>query len=379
MKKKQAPLSSITIDESVKDSLAAQRASSCSSRQSPSPEGPIKHYRSGKKHLKITPKKGHTMDTCATIHDTYVCCNVKVLKTVSNCPFDCSYCFLQNYLNDGKLSAIGDLDAVIEEVKEKLEAQPWRFFRIGTWELGDSLALEKMTGQAEYLIKAFRTLPNAILELKTKSDCVDTILDLDHQQKTVVSWSMNTDTIIRKQEHKTASLEDRLSAIKKVSDAGYLLGFHFDPMIDYPNAAAEYDDLVDALFSLVPISQVAWISMGSLRFNPEMKHKMEENFPASVLTAAEMSLGPDKKLRYPKPTRLAMYDALYKKLLTYNAHESLIYLCMERWDVWEHVMGYSPTSIGHLDFLFAESMKKRYPHLVLNTPDQTLYERYQDT
>ena len=74
-----------------------------------------------------------------------------------------------------------------------------------------------------------------------------------------------------------------------------------------------------------------------------------------------------------------MYDAIYKKLLTYNAHKSLIYLCMERWDVWEHVMGYSPTSIGHLDFLFAESMKKRYPHLVLNTPDQTHYEKYQET
>ena len=89
------------------------------------------------------------MDTCATIHDEYVCCNVKVLKSVSNCPFDCSYCFLQNYLTNPQLEVVNDHDRLIQEIESKINAQPWRFFRIGTWELGDSLALEDQTGQAQ--------------------------------------------------------------------------------------------------------------------------------------------------------------------------------------------------------------------------------------
>ena len=47
------------------------------------------------------PKKGQKLDTCASKYQDYICCNVKVLKSVSNCPYDCTYCFLQNYLTDG--------------------------------------------------------------------------------------------------------------------------------------------------------------------------------------------------------------------------------------------------------------------------------------
>ena len=164
---------------------------------------PIDHFREGKQVLQVEDKRGKTVDTCATIGADYVCCNVKVLKSVSNCPYECSYCFLQNYLTNGATSVVANIDSMIEEIKERILAQPWRFFRIGTWELGDSLALETLTGQAAQLIDEFSRLPNAILELKTKSDCVDSILSCDHNGRTVVSWSLNTEYIINTEEHKT--------------------------------------------------------------------------------------------------------------------------------------------------------------------------------
>lgn len=333
------------------------------------------HYRDGKKHLHISPKHGEKMDTCATHSETdYVCCNVKVLKSVSNCPFDCSYCFLQNYLNDGTTQVVGDIDALMAEVNEKIAAQPWRIFRIGTWELGDSLALEDLVGQAHQLIERFAALPNVFLELKTKSDCVDSILNSTHNERTVVSWSMNTDFIIRSQEHRTATLEQRISALKKVQDAGYLIGLHFDPMIRYDGWESGYDDLIDRIFAVADPKRIAWISIGSLRFNPEMKTKMEQNFPATDLTLQEMVLGPDGKVRYVKPLRVEMYKRLYQALMSYCGSDSLIYFCMERWDVWEKVMGYSPTSMGHLDAMFGDSLCQRFPHLNLTKPDRFLYE-----
>ena len=336
-------------------------------------------YRSGKNHLDVIQKKGEVMDTCATIHNEYICCNVKVLKSVSNCPYDCSYCFLQNYLNDGKTSVIGDIDGMMDEVKSKIEAQPWRVFRIGTWELGDSLALEDETGQAQKLIPEFAKLNNVLLELKTKSDCVDKILDLPHQGKTVVSWSMNTQTGINTQEHRTARLEERLIAIEKVVKAGYLVGIHFDPMLRHPNWEKEYPELVRRVFDVCPPQNMAWMSFGSLRFNPEMKQKIEQNFPSTDITFQEMVKGPDGKVRYVKPLRLEMYHTIYEAMRKYGDPSVLIYLCMERWDVWEKVMGYSPTSIGDLDYLFAKSLWARYPHLGLTEPCRKLYEKYQDS
>ncbi len=310
--------------------------------------------------LQEIPKRGEAMGTCATFNMKYVCCRVHVLKSVQNCPFECSYCFLQNYLTDGITKTIHDTKTLMQEVRGKISKEPSRLFRIGTWELGDSLALEDKTGQAASLIQEFAVLKNAVLELKTKSDCVDSILNLYHKGRTVVSWSLNTDYIIRTEEKGTASLDNRMEAIRKTVNAGYLIGLHFDPMIIYKGWENGYEKLLKQTFSVVPRDRIAWISIGSLRFNPEMKKKIENNYPDSRMTSAEMVLGDDSKIRYVKPLRVKLYRYLYGELRKYMSDNNHIYLCMERWDIWDKVFGFHPDSIGHLDYLFAKSLYERY-------------------
>ncbi|MGA0241942.1 MAG: SPL family radical SAM protein [Candidatus Marinamargulisbacteria bacterium] len=338
-----------------------------------------KYYRDGKKSIEYVPYKGEKMDTCATIHDDYVCCNVKVLKSVSNCPFDCSYCFLQNYLTNPQLEVVKDNDQLIHEINTNITSQPWRFFRIGTWELGDSLALENDTGQAQKLIEYFRTVPNAVLELKTKSDVVDPILNCDHQQKTVVSWSLNTDYIIRTEEHKTAPLNQRLNAMKKAVDANYLIGLHFDPMIYYADWEADYMTLLSQVHAVVPSHQIAWVSIGSLRFNPEQKRLIENNFRGTQLTCQEMVKGSDNKVRYVKPLRVQMYATMMTKMRELWGPTPLIYLCMERWDMWEKVMDTQPKSIAELDYAFADHFHRYFPHINPQVPNLQLYKKHEST
>ena len=342
-------------------------------------------YREGKRKITMSPKMGKIMDTCATINETYICCNIKVVKSVKNCPFDCSYCFLQDYLNDGKLTLVQDHHEILKDIKEKCEQQPWRLFRIGTWELGDSLALESIAKQAQSFIPAFKSIPNALLELKTKSNCVSDILNLDHQHKTVVSWSLNPKKIIHEHEHKTASFDERLSAIHQVVKAGYLIGLHFDPMILHHEWEKGYEELIHEVFDIVPVHQIAWISIGSLRFNPEMKQKMQENFPKSTLAFEEMNLGPDGKMRYIKPLRISLYQHLFNLIkekinLTaipcFSKENPLIYFCMERFDVWEKIFGKSPSSIQELDYLFAASLYHRFK--IGPKPQKRLYQKIRD-
>jgi spore photoproduct lyase len=346
---------------------------------------PIPHYRDGKSIVKIVPKKGTVFDTCATIGKEFVCCNVKVLKAVSNCPFDCSYCFLQNYLNDGTTKVIGDISGMMAEVDDQLIAEPNRFFRIGTWELGDSLALEAHVGQANALIREFAKRNNVVLELKTKSDCVDGILEVDHQGKTVVSWSINTEFIVNSEEHRTASLANRIRAMEKVIKAGYLVGLHFDPMIVHEGWKDGYSKAIDDIFSVVPPDRIAWISIGSLRFNPEQKEKMDENFPRQTLTSSEMVLAPDNKIRYVKPLRVTMYQHLYRCLLTACGVDTLsacappipnrpvLYFCMERDDIYNKVIGNSPKTIQELDYLFALNAYTRFRISGMTAPKTAYY------
>jgi spore photoproduct lyase len=318
------------------------------------------HFREGKKTLVETGKRGNAMGICATFNSKYICCRVQVMRSLQNCPFECTYCFLQNYLNDGVTRSVTDIDTLMEEVREKIGAEPRRLFRIGTWELGDSLALESRTGQAARLIGEFAGLENAVLELKTKSDCVAPIIGLNHGGRTVVSWSINTAAMIDREERGTASLKRRIEAMKMVSHAGYLIGLHFDPMLMHDGWRDGYSMLVEEIFLAVEASQIAWISIGSLRFNPEMKKKIENNYPDSDITSAELVTGDDGKMRYVKPLRLEMYTHLYSMLKQHIQKDNLVYLCMERKDVWDRVLGYHPESPAHLDFIFADSLYRRY-------------------
>jgi spore photoproduct lyase len=159
----------------------------------------------------------------------------------------------------------------------------------------------------------------------------------------------------------------------KAASAGYLIGVHFDPMILYTGWESGYTRLVHQVFEAVDHDGIAWISMGSLRFNPEMKKKIENNYPDSRITCAEMVLGDDMKVRYVKPLRAMMYRLLYGELMKHARKDNLIYLCMERWDVWERIFGWFPDSIGHIDYLFARSLKERFG-LGAGSPDRELYE-----
>lgn len=346
----------------------------------------IKHYnhqkkqfhadlRQGKRELLFVDKKGRAFDTCSAKGEDYVCCNVKVLKSVSNCPFECSYCFLQDYLNNAQMQVVTNTAALIKEVEDYLLKKPDAFIRVGTWELGDSLALEKESGQARSLIEAFAKIPQAVLELKTKSDAVSTILDANHCGRTVVSWSMNSEEICLKEEYKTASLMQRINAAKRCQDAGYLIGLHFEPLMIYDGWEQGYRHMLEAIFSHIDTSKVAWMSMGSLRFNPKMRLSMQRLYPASKALENEMIQGPDGKMRYLKAQRKKLYQTFYQDLCAVLDQDHLgplnasrpktpmLYLCMERWDMFRAVFGQVPDSTAHLEALFTASLQQRFAYL----------------
>jgi spore photoproduct lyase len=274
------------------------------------------------------------------------------------------------------MKQVVETEAILAEVKEKMDRQPWRFFRIGTWSLGDSLAVDPVTGNGAQLVTAFASIPNGLLELKTKSANVDHLIGLPHNGRTVISWTLSPQRIVASDELKTASLDERLTAMSKVAADGYRVAAHFDPMFYYPGWEAEYDDLARRLFEAVDADAVAWISIGSLRFNPEMKKSMEKNFPKSLLTAAEMVTGPDGKMRYPKPIRVQMYKQLYAALRRHGGTGPFCYLCMEQEDVYRKVFNGDLTagSTAALDYEITRSLHQRYPGLVQGAPDRQQYE-----
>jgi spore photoproduct lyase len=315
----------------------------------------------GKRILYLTIGRGSLVKPCPGTSDPYLCCGYTVVNQQTHCPMDCTYCILQNYLEHPVITVHVNTEEIFRQIGTLLESQPDRFFRIGTGELTDSLALDPITKFSRDLLAFFGSKRSAILELKTKTDNVRNLL-AQPVRRAVVSWSVNPQRVIQAEEHLSAGLDRRLSAAKECAEAGFLIGFHFDPILCSDGWEKDYDGLIDRLFSAVESSRVAWISLGSLRFPPALKDVIGARFPGSRIQYGEMIRGLDGKMRYAKPVRIELYRRIHARIRE-RAPDTFVYFCMESPDVWERMNGKAPASNEELDRWFTESLKKRFPEL----------------
>ena len=302
----------------------------------------------GKKTLHLKRFKGNALKNCPGWSRDSICCDYLTLDLIENCPFECTYCILQAFLNKPLMTIHVNLEEILADLKNSVLEKPQQLFRIGTGEHSDSLALDPFLKINPYLIQFFSKLPNAVLELKTKSDHVDHLLDLPHGGRTVISWSLNPEKIVKQEEHKTASLSQRLEAAKKASTAGYKLGFHFDPILHFHGWEQQYRDLVEMVFDYVEPKRVAWISMGTLRCLPGLKPVVEERFPASRVFLGELYPANDGKLRYQKNIRQQMIQSV-RRNLDLLAPGVPTYICMDKSTVWKNSMSFKPNSSLELE------------------------------
>lgn len=310
-----------------------------------------------KKILVITKKQGEKLKPFPKIKHALNLGDY-VFNPVSNCHLECTYCILQSYLaNNPALTLFANTEDFLSEIRERTSAQPAKTWRIGTGELSDSLALDPLTGLSEELIPFFAELPNAFLELKTKTDAVTRLLPLEHQGKTVLSWSMAPQQVTEQEEHKCASLTERLQAAQQAQTQGYPVGIHLDPMLYLENWEEAYGDLVTQLAKHLDPKRLAWVSMGTLRFDKPLKGVASQRFPGTNIFAQDFVEGEDGKFRYFKTIRLKMYQKMWQWLGEWS-EDFPRYLCMEAPWMWKQVTGKAPLPAEEMEAKLTQRLIK---------------------
>src|SRR5690606_146960 len=95
-------------------------------------------FSAGKRRLLIARHGGSFLQHCPAGTTGLVCCNYLVVNFGSNCPYDCSYCFLQEYIaNNPTTKLFTNVAEGLAEIAAVLDRHPQRSFRIGTGELMD--------------------------------------------------------------------------------------------------------------------------------------------------------------------------------------------------------------------------------------------------
>ena len=144
----------------------------------------------GKRILYLTSQQGDLVKSCPGTLPPYLCCQYTIINQMVQCPMECTYCVLQDYLDNPFMTLHVNLSQIFDRINGLLVKEPHRFFRFGTGELSDSIVFDDVNGLSRDYGQFFSMKKNVLIEFKTKTKHVDQLLHVQ-QRHTVVSWSIN--------------------------------------------------------------------------------------------------------------------------------------------------------------------------------------------
>jgi len=295
----------------------------------------------GKSMLLLTSQKGDFVKSCPCTPG-YIGCNYFIINLDLNCPMDCSYCILQHYLSNPFITVHVNKPDLWTQLDEFLSKHRNRRLRLGTGELGDSLALDHLTENSLELISYFRSKTNVLFELKTKTVNIKNLFSVEPAENIIISWSLNSEKMAQTEEKGAPPVQRRIEAAQSITKRGFRVGFHFDPIILHPEWEEGYAEIISSLFASIEPNQIAWISLGSLRFPPHLKPIIQKRFPKSRIIYEEMIRGKDGKYRYFKPLRIELYRYIIDLIRRNGGKEVPLYFCMESKEIWEKGLNKKP-------------------------------------
>jgi spore photoproduct lyase len=298
------------------------------------------------------------MGRCPVAGEKTRCCNLLTLDAVQQCGYGCSYCSIQSFYEHQHIYFYKDLRERLRRIRDSLD--PDTVYHIGTGQSSDSLMWGNRNGLLEDLFEFARSCPNVILELKTKSAVTEWSRTLAVPPNVITTWSLNAPTVIRHEEHRTASLEARIAAAQRIRDRGGLVGFHFHPMVCFEGWEEEYTAAAETLQDRFDPELTVMVSIGTLTFiRPVLKKLRETGIPSKVLQIPlSDSAG---KFTYPEETKLRLFSHLFNSFSREWQKKVFFYLCMEPHTLWERVLGRSYADNN----AFEADMKSAYMHKVM--------------
>ena len=235
------------------------------------------------------------------------------MNLAEGCPAHCQYCYLAGSLAGPPVVRVyANLPAMLANTATYEGTYPpnatWQnagangpgqrptSFEVSCYT--DVLGIEHLTGGLAECIRYFGTRENGQLRFVTKYDQVDSLLTLPHKGHTRARLSLNTESVARKLEGGTASVEARLQALRKLAlpkeldGGGYPVGIILAPIMPIPNWQDEYSQLLDRIYTALDYSQLSSqidlnVEMISHRFTPGSKDVLLQWYPNTSLDMDE--------------------------------------------------------------------------------------------
>jgi spore photoproduct lyase len=221
----------------------------------------------------------------------------------------------------------------ISRIAQRLKT-PTAFY-IG--KLQDPLALDSLTAYSNILIPFFAEHPYARLTLLTKSANVDILLELEHQEHTILSWSVNPPEICHTFEENVPSMDERLEAMRRVASAGYPARVVMMPIIPVDGWQNMYTTFTRRLLETIPIQRLTIGGICTYRGARKlMEQKIGSNNPISNNIETIWQRTGDGRARYSQALRQEIYSVIIKAV-RHVCPELELALCLEERELWQNL------------------------------------------
>jgi len=201
------------------------------------------------------------------------------------CPAHCQYCYLAGSLSGVPVvKAYGNLPQILANTSNYEQQDRDTTYEVSCY--SDPLGIEHLTGSLAECIRYFGTRKQAYLRWVSKFDFVDQLIGLPHNGHTRCRISVNANPISRYMEGGTATVAQRLQALRKLALDGYPVGIVIAPIMAIADWQRYYSNLFELMAQTLDIECDLTFELITHRFTPKSKEVLQTWYPNSKLDLA---------------------------------------------------------------------------------------------
>ncbi len=202
-----------------------------------------------------------------------------------NCIYDCRYCFLQGMYRSAHCVLFVNFEDFADSIRQSIAEGGGKQVFYSGYDC-DSLALEPVSRFAEFFVPFFAQHPHAVLELRTKSTQISSLLQMAPSPNCIIAMSFTTEAVAKRWEQDVPSIEKRLAALARLQEAGWPVALRFEPLLPDadPNA---HEKLFDLAFTRLDPGRLHSVSTGLFRMPTDFFRNTLKLYPDEPLFARE--------------------------------------------------------------------------------------------
>lgn len=207
------------------------------------------------------------------------------------CPAHCQYCYLAGSLSGPPVIRVyANLPDILQNLSH-YQTNQFTTFEASCYT--DPLGIEHLTGGLSKAIQHFSTLPNSQLRFVSKFAAVEPLLSIEHNNRTRCRISLNAPLISRRLEGGTASIPERLQAVRKLAlpkaqgGGGYPVGIVLAPIMPVEGWKEQYSALLNDIKATLDFECDLTFELISHRFTPGSKEVLLDWYPNTSLEMDE--------------------------------------------------------------------------------------------